>query len=283
MPDQRNVVFVGLVYYRDYLDRFARAYRTMQRDSRFSQTCIVINGDHIDEAAVRNSFGPALENLRVLKHDNRGQEFGGYQLGLDDHRLRSQEPFDVVLANDTIGKHQEIFDTEFHAFMKTLAGRPSGKVVGKTDHAQRVLSIAPVATSRWIRSNLVGLDHEALEQVRFRVYVPELEALIHETDRESDFFSPELDKSVQDHLRNWLFRPENHSWYGASGLDNRNAARFAAKARSILQELHLSMRLNCEGVAFIAPRLTHSEQRMLRLRRKLLSLGAVIRKSTRNA
>src|SRR5215218_5639489 len=115
MPDQRNIVFVGLVYYRDYLDRFAGAYRTMQRDSRFSQTCIVINGDSIDEAAVRNSFGPLTENLHVLKHDNQGQEFGGYQSGLDDHRLRSQGPFDLVLANDTIGSHQQIFDTEFHA------------------------------------------------------------------------------------------------------------------------------------------------------------------------
>jgi hypothetical protein len=283
MPDQRNIVFVGLVYYRDYLDRFADAYRTMQRDRRFSQTCIVINGDTIDEAAVRNSFGPSRENLHVLKHDNQGQEFGGYQAGLDDHRRRNQDPFDLVLANDTIGKHQQIFDTEFHAFMKTLDGQPSGKVVGKVDTAQRLLSIAPLASSRWIRSNLVGLDHEALEQVRFRVYVPELEALVHETDRESDFFSPALDRSVRDHMQKWLFQPENHSWYGASGLDSRNAARFAAKARSILQELHLSMRLNCEGVAFVPPRLTHHEQRMIRLRRKLLSLGAVIRKPTRNA
>ncbi|MET0430558.1 MAG: hypothetical protein ABW026_18920 [Microvirga sp.] len=283
MADGRKTVFIGLVYYRDYLDGFAGAYRKLQRCSRFSDTCIVINGDGIAEADVRQAFGPLQENLHVLKHDNRGQEFGGYQAGLDFHRLGSDDAFDLVLANDTLGEHQKLFTAEFDAFRKTLAANPSGKVVGKIDHAQRLQSIGPLTSSRWVRSNLMGLDHEALAKLRFRIYVPELEALVNETDRESEFFSAEVGQTVQDRLRKWLFRPETHSWYGASRLDGGNAGRFAAKARSILQEIHLSMRLNCEGMAFIAPRMSRSEQRMIRVQRKVLSLGSLFARTSRAA
>jgi hypothetical protein len=129
----------------------------------------------------------------------------------------------------------------------------------------------------------MGLDHEALTKLRFLIYLPELDALVNETDRESDFFSPEIGQTVQDRLKKWLFRPETHSWYGASGLDSGNAIRFAAKARSIIQEIHLSMRLNGEGVAFIAPRMTHGEQRMIRVQRKILSLGSLLTKRLRAA
>lgn len=283
MADRRKTVFVGLVYYRAYLGGFYAAYRKLQRYSRFSDTYIVINGDGIAETDVREAFGPSQQNLNIIKHDNQGQEFGGYQAGLDVHRRRSDDPFDLVLANDTIDKHQKLFAAEFDAFRKTLAGNPPGKVVGKIDHAQRLQSIGPLTSSRWVRSNLMGLDHEALTKLQFRIHLPELDTLVNETDLESDFFSPEVGQTVQDRLKSWLFRPETHSWYGASKLDSGNAIRFAAKARSILQEIHLSMRLNGEGVAFIAPRMTRNEQRMIRIQRKVLSLRSLLAKRLRAA
>jgi hypothetical protein len=283
MPDGRKIVFVGVVYYRDYLDGLSGAYRKLERFGRFSDTCIVINGSSIEEADVRKAFGPARENLHVLKHDNTGQEFGGYQAGLDFHRRRSSDAFDLVLANDTIDKHQKLFTSEFDAFRKTFATSPSGKVVGKIDHSQRVQSIGSLTSSRWVRSNLMGLDHDALTKLRFRIYLRDLETLVNETDDESHFFSPEVSRAVQDRLKKWLFRPETHSWYGASKLDRGNAARFAAKARSIIQEIHLSMRLNCEGIAFIAPRMTRNEQRVIRVQRKFLSLGSLFAKASRAA
>jgi hypothetical protein len=66
---------------------------------------------------------------------------------------------------------------------------------------------------------------------------PELEELVQPVADSERFFSPRVDPCLTQHLRAWLFSAESpYAWYGAEPLGELNVARFARKARSILQE-----------------------------------------------
>jgi hypothetical protein len=94
--------------------------------------------------------------------------------------------------------------------------------------------------------------------LKHRLYRPELEELVQSVADPEQFFSPRIDPCLVQHLRAWLFDAESpYAWYGAETLGEVNVARFARKARSILQEKFISALLE-EGQAWFLDIKTYS-------------------------
>jgi hypothetical protein len=74
------------------------------------------------------------------------------------------------------------------------------------------------------------------------------------------FFHHDLDVTLQTDLSTWLFGGDGLSWYGARPLTKDNCQRMAFKARSILQEWFLSLRLDEYKVAIASPQLSMAER-----------------------
>jgi hypothetical protein len=81
-------------------------------------------------------------------------------------------------------------------------------------------------------------------------------------------FAAEIGRALKDKLKAWLFEPTG-GWYKASALTSENSAAFARKARSILQEMNLSMRLEEAGIAFLPYRFTRREHLMIKIKTRV--------------
>lgn len=264
----KPVHFVLVIYYPASLARISKVAAALIHTQRVSTLRVVINNPRIDERGVRQHFADLSVPARVLRHDNAGLEFGAYQLGLDDLRRAHADGFSCLIANDTAGIHQRInsfFLREFsHAAHAHLG---SNAVIGVIDSAPRRLELCGLHGSRWVRSNLFVMDQHALESVRNQIYVARLDACINDSPKEEDFFAEGIGPSLRLHLSHWLFSGAPDAWYKSEPLSLDNHRKMAAKARSILQELFLGMRLENAATAFIQP------PRLSKVERALVNLG----------
>jgi hypothetical protein len=185
--------------------------------------------------------------VEVIKGSNRGREFGGYQDGLD--HLRGSAAGGVCFVNDTAGIHNYLPRFFVDAFVRAalrLRNR-RGVCVGHVDRALQTLEIGGLVGESWIRSNLFYLDEPALRSLDWKVYAPEINALVPGAFPHH-FFSDALNSSMQVRISRWLFQPGSKSWYAAAPLTDENADFMAGKARAVLQEYYLSMRLSHAGI-----------------------------------
>ena len=208
--------------------------------------------------ANQESVGLALDaaiagpDAEVVRHDNSGMEFGGYQAGLE--RLQATcDPDWVLVVNDTFATHDN-FATPYRERLRGELSwtREHPAIVGQLESIARSYLLAGLRSHRWIRSSVYALNRAAITALGGRIYVPEFDAAVVETDDRARFFTPVVDPVLADHLHAWLFRSrEAHvHWYGAEPLTAANMGRMARKARSILQEKYLSARLEDRGAEF---------------------------------
>src|SRR5215471_18618753 len=133
------------------------------------------------------------------------------QAGLDLLRSSGDSNFDLIILNDTVGIHDPLNNETLSAFVRTLTIEPSPcRAVGIIDTAPRVLSIDRFLTSRWLRSNLMGFDAEAISRIGYRIYVPEIDEYVTATADAQSFFSPSVNRSLQDQISRWLFPTSGH-------------------------------------------------------------------------
>ncbi|MCJ2072971.1 hypothetical protein MKK75_29965 [Methylobacterium sp. J-030] len=271
--NRNPIFFVGLVYYPNYLDYFIARIEYLHKLFKFDAVRIVLNNPTIARAELERLCDRKWPNFAVLIHDNVGQEFGGYQRGVDNF-LSVSSTFDLVVANDTLDIHHRTYTAGLRSFCHTFCGAEEPNIfVGKIDHYRRVLRIDGLATARWVRSNFFALDSEALEAIKFKIYDESVNTLIFDTVIEDEFFSEAIGPELRNYLRNWLFVPTNDSWYKAAPLDVTNSRALAVKARAILQEKYLSMRLSEAGTAFISSDPSGMEKVVVLLRRRLEAMA----------
>ncbi len=248
MPD---VALIALVYSRRRLERTSEVIRVLSNGRWLDRMVVVINGDAIGEREVA-PFGRLAGDLTVLGHDNTGREFGAYQAGLD--ALAGTLPERLVVLNDTVGTHSHLGGGWLEAFRRLVGHGPSDSfAAGIIDTSERRLGLDGRTGSRWIRSNLFGLDRKALEAIACRLRDPLIEDQVVATADIGSFFGPAVDGAMRRHISDFLFSTAGNHWYGARPLDASNCAELAGKARSILQEMALSMRLEDAGVALREP------------------------------
>ena len=265
---------VAAVYYPSYLAHLASIVQRISASRPLDLLSIVINGTNISPHDAENHFDGLARKRIIHQHDNSGFEFGAYQAGLDLLRSSDDSNFDLIILNDTAGVHYPLNNETLSAFVRTLTIEPwPCRAVGMIDTVPRALSIDRFLTSRWVRSNLMGFDAEAISRIGYRIYVPAIDDYVTATADAQSFFSSSVGRSLQDHISRWLFATSGNRWYGAAPLAPENAAKLAAKARSILQEKYLSMRLEQVFAAFLHPALNPGEQRSIRLKSRLTSLG----------
>lgn len=257
----------------------ARYRQTLQTVSMLAEVLplrrivLVLNGPAIGGA--EDASERLGRDVEIVRHDNVGREFGAYQAGLD--HLRADLADGVVIVNDTLGSHQPVTRPWLKAFVSALfRGNDPGFVAGTLQISERRMELDGMTSSRWIRSNLVGLDRAALDAIAHRLFIPPVETFVRSTPDPDRFFAPEVGPALAAHLKSWLFSTEGLRWYGAEPLTAANAARMAEKARSILQEKHLSFRLDTAGMAFHGITFTRRSDRVLH-KLGTLTIGRKIR------
>lgn len=248
-----RLAIVSVHYYPQWCDASVRELARLAAPLRPGH-CVLINNnprlqDRLVGLATRHHFVDA-----VVLHDNRGLEFGAYQLGLD-HALAHGEFDWVLFLNDTVATHQ-LFCSRHR---KALAARLRDPemldlpaAIGRVDALPQSYEVAGAHAHRWLTTNVFALNRRALDALGGRVHCPELDALVQEVGHLDGFFSPELDETLVRHLKAWLFAAApGPRWRDAAPLTAANAARYARKARAILQEKYLSARLEESRAYFL--------------------------------
>lgn len=249
-----NVHIVLVVYYPQYLKRICFITSQFAQEVNVASIQVVINNPAISDTDVTRLLTVARVQVNCVRHDNTGFEFGAYQRGIDEIRNTETDGFDCLVMNDTVGTHQRIDRLYLRNFLGTVKARHTRSIVGNTDSVPRRLDVHGLYCVRWVRSNLFYMDHEALLAINHTVYVPEIDALIAGGSTEPEFYSKTVSPSLRHHISTWLFGSGEFAWYKAEPLTAENCTRMAFKARCILQELYLSMRLEAADTHFLPPK-----------------------------
>lgn len=258
--------YLVVLYYPHYLPRIAKVTKAMVNAQPACSLHLVANNPKLDDRSLKQHFADLGVAPHVMHHDNVGTEFGAYQSGLDDLYEEAGDDLPCLFANDTVGTHYPInrfYLREFGRLVQSSSG--SNSIVGHIDSSARRFQLCDQYTSRWIRTNLFVIDREALERLHYEIYVPRLDACINESPIEDEFFSDSIGPSLRAHISHWLFSGSPDAWYKSEPLSPDNYRQMAAKARSILQELFLTMRLEAADTAIVQPLLTKVEKALVNL------------------
>ncbi len=254
MPDRAHsgVAIVSVHYYPEYIEESLRHLGAMCERLRPERCVLVANNPAVlpalQEAAHRSTWATS-----VLLHDNSGLEFGAYQAGLD-HLLAAGEPDWTVIFNDTFAIHQ-CFSRPMRRHLvhgvTTIDDCDTPIVIGQVESLPRSFDLLGLRLHRWITTNAFAVNRGALRTLKHQLRCAEPDKLVAGLTPAECFFSKQLDPVLREHLSRWLFVAAGaSSWYRAAPLDQDNAAAFARKARSILQEKYLSARLEAAGTIF---------------------------------
>ena len=249
-PEQL-VGIVCVLYYKDYIGPTLRALHRIQAEIACAHTVLVLNGTDVSLEYAQTRA--ASMKAEIIRHDNCGAEFGGYQVGVE-RLTASNQPSWVIFANDTFATHGHFGNADRRRLIAQLiASREHPTIVGRVESLPRSFELAGHLSHRWITSNIFAVNHAALHALRGRIYDPALESLVTETADLGAFFDRDMSPVLRSHVANWLFGYEKDypTWYAASPLAAHNAVKMARKARAILQELHLSASLEASGAEFV--------------------------------
>lgn len=253
-----NTVMICVLYYPAYAQSAFAYTRYLLKKAKARKVVFVINGNLLADSDIDPEL-VASGRAEVIRHDNVGLEFGAYQRGLDHVR---KEDFDsVIFYNDTIGRHDPFGSVYLLRFAEEIAnGLGNKRAIGQIDSRERRVSIANISGNRWLRTNFLGIDRQALDLLDFRIFRPDISELVVGSPEMETFFHQDLDETLRNDLSTWLFGGDGLSWYGARPLTKDNCQKMALKARSILQEWFLSLRLDDYKVAIASPKLTMKER-----------------------
>ena len=260
-----HVAVISVHYYEHHLTRSLEQLQSICA-ALGAARCVVVSNNPALATTLREIKARTGFIDDVLQHNNSGLEFGAYQAGLD-HLRDASDPDWIVVVNDTLAIHQ-CFASPMRASLVrhvTAAGPADFPiVVGQVETLGRSYALEGMRTHRWVTTNVFALNRTGLRRLDNRIYRPDLGRLIETSGDRAHFFSDDMDPVLREHLDRWLFEPNGTAgWYDAAPLDSSNAAKYASKARSIVQEKFLSAQLDSFGTLFVDIKLL---SRMDRLR-----------------
>jgi hypothetical protein len=268
-----DYAIIVLLYAPERLISTVRIAMTLRRLLGTGRVIVVANDERITPVIVRDSLGKSL-NVEWVKHDNTGLEFGGYQAGVD--MLGTELPDRLIIINDTLGHHDLPTPTVLRCFVRQLSLDIRNFALGMLYSQPRTMILLGMQSSRWIRTHLFCIDREGLSALQRRIYAPEIDRLITASPDPEVFFGHEVNGGLRELLTHFLFRPGQFSWYAAAPLSAQNCVAMAGKARAILQEKYLTMRLESADASLWHIQLSRRERAknlveksFLRFRRKL--------------
>ena len=235
-----NCTIIVLLYAPERLTTTARIATTLRRSLGEGRLVVVTNGNRISPSVSREAFR-RTPRVEWVKHDNTGLEFGGYQAGLD--LLGTDLPDRLVILNDTFGHHDLPTPTLLRCFVHQLSWDMRNFALGMIYSRPRPMALLGLQSTRWIRTHLFAIDREALSALNQRIYHPEIDGLITASPDPEVFFGDQVAGGLRDLIDEFLFRPGPYNWYAAAPLCDANCSSMAGKARAILQEKYLTMKL----------------------------------------
>lgn len=261
-----HVAVISVHYYERHLARSLEQLQSICA-ALGAARCVVVSNNQ----AIATTLQEAKKRTRfiddVLQHDNSGLEFGAYQAGLN-HLRGASDPDWIVMVNDTVAIHQCFPSPMRASFVRHVTAEGPADfpiVVGQVESLGRSYAIEGMRTHRWVTTNVFALNRTALRQLDNRIYRPDLGRLIETSEDRAHFFSDDVDPVLREHLDRWLFEPKGAAgWYDAAPLDSDNVAKYASKARSIVQEKFLSAQLDSFGTLFVDIKLLSRKDRLRR-------------------
>ena len=266
-----SVAVVSVHYYERYVQPACAAATRLAARAKAERLVFVVNRPELS-AAIRHCTGAGADGwATVLEHDNAGAEFGAYQAGL--RSLMPNLPAWVIFLNDTFSLHQSfssVYRRKLLSCVANIGGSPA-HAAGQIECLPAEYSILGRKTNRWLTTNVFALNRAAIDALGGQLWHPELDAFIHASARPGEFFSSQVHPVLAEHLSGWLFgRFGAKAWYAAEPLDESNAARFAFKARAILQEKYLAALLMDAGTRLVDIKRSNRAERLVsRLEAKL--------------
>ena len=266
-----SVAVVSVHFYERYVGPACAAACRLAALAKAERLVLVANRTGLAEAIDRCTGAGSDARVAVLEHDNVGAEFGAYQAGL--RSLLPDLPVWVIFINDVFSLHQS-FSSVYRRKLLSCLGNVGGSpahAAGQIEYLPAEYAILGRKSNRWLTTNIFALNRTAIEALRGRLWHPELDAFVRASAQPGEFFSSQVDPVLADHLADWLFgRHGGKAWYAAEPLDESNAARFALKARAILQEKYLAALLIDAGTRLVDIRQSNVVERIVsRLEAKL--------------
>ena len=241
-------VLIALSYYPTYFPDLVKKIEAFKSRFDLAVAVVVLNNRAISVHRACSALDQKCRPYHVVEHTNEGSEFGGYQAGLDFILRASEGDGNFLIFNDTLGIHYAFYDEYLDALQRRIRDEQSLKrIVGRVDQTEQVLSLGGLTGNRWIRSNLLFIDRLALKSIDGQLYLPEVANWVHDVVDPNEFFGDQVGPATKARLSKWLFEPGG--WYDAAPLSLATQTKLCLKARSILQELYLAMRLEHAGVA----------------------------------
>jgi hypothetical protein len=239
-----------LIYSAGRVKRALRVTQFLAQQPGARNVILVLNGSEIRFNELIEMWGPALPQPTVLLHDNSGAEFGGYQRVVDHCRQDAGRP--LLILNDTVGVHQFVDRPYLRDLVKALRANTSSAIaVGRMCRASEPIAIGGLSGHGWLRSHMMGFGANTLGRIDYRLRAPEFDSLIQETGEADRFFHPDICLHLRQHWNHWLFGTGAGTWYKAQALTPESAPFLANRARAMVQEIVLSMRLEQAGVQFL--------------------------------
>ena len=200
------------------------------------------------EDAYRSLAGAS--GLDVLRGSNRAHEFSAYDEGLSHLRQVHKDLEVVVFANDRLSAYRDEFVGLLSGKLLALS-RDEQLALGNLDDPGRAFTTPYGTLERYLRGNLVVVPVGALPQ-DFRmttVDAARYDALVPRTFDPDHLEAIALKELIADReyavfLWNWL----TTGWYRGGELNRANWPILREKARDILNEHWLTVRLATSGV-----------------------------------
>ena len=227
----------------------------------FFDRCCADHESHIliIDNAMEDGLQASIDNYRVVSGDNTCLDFSGWEKGFsflaDCHSLSDEDI--LIFCNDSFFRSYSPRVIDGFRPGDITPGALHDRIAGFVDRYSAPVSILGYKFDRWIRSNFFVMTLNTFKKLDGLVFPLPPEKIF--SAHAGQFFSGTLDVSddYRANLNKWLFGEEAgcdmymDEWHGATGLDRDNIEFFRKKARAILSEQFLSVKIANKGLGIL--------------------------------
>lgn len=195
---------------------------------------VVCNSSEIDLA----DFG---DSWITLHGSNTAGEFSAWQEGLEFSLSKLNKPkHGYIFLNDTVNSHRNFSFIRLNFFKKHII-KYKDQAVGFTDTINNgeTFSIHGLSGKKWISTYCFYLGLEAIEKIDFIINSEKIYPNTESSESDS-LFPSSMSENLKNWLDSWLF---GGGWYKSKTLDKKKSYVAKFKARAIINEKILSLRL----------------------------------------
>jgi len=250
-----NVYTLFLVFGKDHVKP------GLEHINGFLNRCYADNESHIliIDNALENGLQAATGNHSVISGDNTCLDFSGWEKGLaflKDHYSLNDDDI-LIFCNDSFYRSYSHRIIDGFKPGDVTSESLQDTVAGFVDGYSAPVSILGYKFDRWIRSNFFIMTFNTFKKLDGIVFPLPPEEIFG--GHAKQFFSETLEISddYKANLSKWLFGEERGcdeymgEWHSATNITPDNFEYFKKKARAILSEQYLSVKIINKGLGIL--------------------------------